>query len=173
MREAPVYVYHRNGSAFFENLAQYLAGKQPQLSPKTARKILQFADLKEFEEYLASKLTRDEAKRLANMSGEGLINVDSLKRELLNINRDLAETNGEPIFFDNNCEYDPLRPVEKKGFKTEVTNEYEIGGNRMKSTFIGFDDNGEAKRVKFSDLPQNLITIMKDALKSSNSTVEV
>ncbi|CAF0727309.1 unnamed protein product [Brachionus calyciflorus] len=161
LREAPVYVYHQNGNAFYENLAQYLAGNQPKLSPKTARKILQFSDLKEFEDYLASKLTREEANRLSKLSGEEIISIDGVK-EILNTVRDRKATNGEELYYHKNCEYDPLRPFENERFDDE-TKEYEIGGTKVKSTFIGFDKNGDAKKVKFEDLPKNLANIVSEA----------
>ncbi len=67
LREAPVYVYHQDGSQFYENIAQYLAGRQAKLSPKTVRKIMQFQDMAEFEEYLSTKLTREEAKKISEL----------------------------------------------------------------------------------------------------------
>ena len=161
LRDAPVYVYHQNGSSFYENLAQYLAGKQPQLSPKTARKILKFGDLKEFEQYLEAKLSREEAKRLSKISGEEVIDVDSINQNM-KITRDKNLTNGEPLYNHFNCEYDPLRPPETGRLDTE-TREYEIGGTLMKSTFIGFDKNGDQKRVKFDELPKNLLEIVREA----------
>lgn len=82
LREAPVFVYHPNGSAYYENLAQYLANKHPQLSPTSARKMLQFSDMKEFEDYLSAKCSREEAQRIADASGEALINMDAIKGDL-------------------------------------------------------------------------------------------
>ncbi len=59
LREAPVFVYHQDGSQFYENIAQYLAGRQAKLSPKTVRKIMQFQDMAEFEEYIGIEFHRE------------------------------------------------------------------------------------------------------------------
>jgi hypothetical protein len=172
LREAPVYVYHQNGHAFYENLAQYLAGKQARLSPQTARKFLQFADVKEFEEYLASKVTREEARRMANESGESKINVDKITNNLMR----LLETNesvsnggkDESVYYHfDECEYDPLRPKNNinnhnnnNNNKSDLndTQEYIVNGKKIKSTFIALRDNDKLEKVQSRYL-ENRITI--------------
>ncbi len=175
LREAPVFVYHQTGHAFYENLAQYLAGRQPKLSPATARKLLQFSDCQEFEDYLAAKITRDQAKRMAIESGEMLINVDGIKNNLLNLlDDDDAVKNREYYHFG--CEYDSLRPPididEVRGSQESLndTKEYVINGTKIKSTFIAFKDNDELERVNYSQLPANLINVVDDEFKTANET---
>ena len=162
LREAPVFVYHQNGPAFYENLAQYLAGKQARLSPHTARKLLQFADMAEFEAYLTSKIARDEAKRLAVESGESLINVDAIKNNLINLlDDDEAVRNREYYHFG--CEYDPLRPplLARSNESLTDTKQYIVNGKKIKSTFIAFKDDDQVERVNVSDLPPTLASAMQ------------
>ena len=161
LREAPVYVYHKNGSAFYENVAQYLTGNHPQLSPRTARKILQFADMKEFEDYLAAKVTRDEAMKIAEQSGKTLINVQEVKNTLMKINE---EKDAKSVYYHLDCENDPLRLNLKKKPGIE-SNEIEVGGKIVKSTFIGFDMNGDPKKVEFEDLPNAVIQNLPPPIK--------
>lgn len=170
LRDAPVYVYHQDGSAFYENIAQYLAGRYPQLSPKTARKILQFADMKEFEDYLASKITREEAKKISELSGSERINIDSIRKDLnLTVNKN--NSNNNSVFYHTNCEYDPLRNVENieniqgrsvdnpdnnRPIKSNETHQIQVGGKEIKSTFIGFKPTGQVEQLKYEELPQDV-----------------
>jgi len=170
LRDAPVYVYHQDGSAFYENIAQYLAGRYPQLSPKTARKILQFADMKEFEDYLASKITREEAKKISELSGSERINIDSIRKDLnLTVNKN--DSNNNSVFYHTNCEYDPLRNVENieniqgrsvdnpdnnRPIKSNETHQIQVGGKEIKSTFIGFKPTGQVEQLKYEELPQDV-----------------
>lgn len=178
LRDAPVYVYHRDGSAFFENIAQYLAGRYPQLSPQTARKILQFADMKEFEDYLASKITREEAKRISELSGSDLINVETIRNEIIksvdpNAVLPNVNNNKNSVFYHKNCEYDPLRNMENNenlnsmgrsvdqenkaiAKQSNETHEIRVGGRQIKSTFIGFKPTGQVEQLKYEDLPQDV-----------------
>lgn len=168
LRDAPVFVYHQDGSAFYENIAQYLAGRYPQLSPKTARKILQFADMKEFEDYLASKITREEAKRISELSGSDLINIDTVRNSLFKTSTPVVDSNvnnkENSVFFHKNCEYDPLRNIDNEGNviepseenrpnKSNDTHEIQINGQNIKSTFIGFKPTGQVEQLKYEDLP--------------------
>lgn len=170
LREAPVFVYHPNGGAYYENLAQYLAGKQPQLSPATVRKILQFSDLKEFEDYLSAKVTREEAKRLADESGDPLVNLDYIKNQLLAaLDPDNQKENPDSVYYHANCEYDPLRPRDKSEKLSEETREFEVDGQLFKSTFIGIGNDGQVKKVKQNELPPNIQRIMYDALEAEKN----
>jgi hypothetical protein len=154
-------IYQKDGNAYFENIAQYLAGNCPQLSPKTVRKILQFENIKEFEEYLESKITRDEAKRISYMSGESLINIKALKQDLLMSQSDT------PQYYHMNCEYDPLRNdnlgpnVASTQPQNDDTKEVNIDGAVMKSTFVGFTPTGQVERLPREELPSSLLTAMK------------
>lgn len=163
LREAPVFVYHPHGNAFFENLAQYLANKQPQLSPATVRKILQFSDLKEFEDYLSAKVNREEARLIADASGDTIIDVNAMKGDLM------AALRGDATYYHAACEYDPLRPYDKDDMLTQETREFEVDGKLIKSTFIGIANDGQAKRLKNEELPQNIVNIMKDAINAEKN----
>lgn len=168
LREAPVFVNHNDGTSYFENIAQYLSQNFAKLSPKTVRTILQFADSKEFEQYLASKITREQAKKIADESGESLINLDSVKTNLLNLVND-KPVGDEPLYYHQNCEYDPLRNLNENQQAKELpsnlneTKEYEIGGKKIKSTFVGFTPSGELERLSMEDLPQNILDALKKA----------
>jgi len=168
LRDAPVYVYHQDGSAYYENIAQYLAGRYPQLSPQTARKILQFADMKEFEDYLASKITREEAKKISELSGSDRINIDTIRNDL-NLSVNTSTSNNNSVFFHPNCEYDPLRSVENvetiqgrsvdqenRPIKSDETHQIQVGGKEIKSTFIGFQPTGQVEQLKYEELPQDV-----------------
>jgi hypothetical protein len=176
LREAPVYVNHQDGTSFYENIAQYLAGNYAQLSPKTVRKILQFADSGEFEQYLASKITREEAKRIADESGERLINLDSVKTDLLNLVND-SPVGEEPLYYHKDCEYDPLRELnEQQANQAQDANlpglndtrEFEVGGKKIKSTFVGFRPTGEVERLSYEDLPKSVLDALKKADNKNN-----
>ena len=170
-------MYHENGSAFYENLAQYLAGREPKISPNTARKLLQFSDSKEFEEYLASKLTREEAKRMAIESGENLINVDSLKNDLIDLlDNEKIEKQNQKNFINKNdvyyyfgCEYDPLRqPLTEESLDNTVneTKEYIVNGKKIKSTFISFRDNTRLEKLNNNQLPKKLLNIINEPIEA-------
>lgn len=173
LREAPVFVYHQEGSQFFENIAQYLAGRQPKLSPKTVRKILQFADMKEFEEYLASKLTREEALKISELSGNNLVNVDAMKHDLHSNQSIITGTERAPRPTDNyyhfGCEYDPLRTVEDNLSVNSVdlspmadeTQQIEINNQVVKSTFIGYNPKGESEEISYDDLPVEMVRALQ------------
>lgn len=174
LREAPVFVYHPNGHAYFENIAQYLAGKHPKLSPKTVRKMLQFSDMQDFESYLESKITREEAKRISELSGANLIDVDSIKRDLVNTlipgSPALSVRTDHSQFYHQHCEYDPLRsentfPSKATSSADEIynTKEIEIDGVPIKSTFVSFSPTGHVERVEVEDLPPSVLEAMKEA----------
>jgi hypothetical protein len=174
LREAPVFVYHAaSGHAFYENLAQYLAGRQAKLSPRTARKLLQFSDCREFEDYLAAKITRDEAKRLAFESGSALINVDAIRNNLLTLLDD-PESIKNREYYHFGCDYDPLRPQPidinaVRGSQESLyndTKEYVINGVAIKSTFIALKDNDELERVNYDQMPADLINVVDDEFKT-------
>lgn len=173
LREAPVFVYHQTGQAFYENLAQYLSARKPRISPSTARKLLQFENCQEFEDYLAAKITRDEAKRIAIESGDSLINVDTLKHNLVNL-LDTEEAMKSREYYHFDCEYDPLRPpldpasVEPRE-TVGNTKEYVVNGVRLKSTFIEFKDDDVVRRVDFKQLPTTLAKAVQDDVASLNN----
>ena len=166
LREAPVFVYHADGGAYYENIAQYLAGKYPQISPQTVRKILQFADVKEFEEYLAAKVTRDEARRISLESGESRINVDSIKRDLFKLLPDKGAN--EAVYYHQDCEHNLLANIKTlkklKKASPEETREYIVNGNLMKSTFIGFTSTGQVEKVHPDELPDGVLNTIKNEL---------
>lgn len=173
LREAPVFVYHQNGNAYFENIAQYLAGKYPKLSPKTLRKILQFKSLEEFEQYLEGKMTRDEAQRILESTGLEAIDVDSVKNELL-----MSLSPHSPVsvagsehnsFYHANCEYDSLRYDNITSLNSRnseqlyETKEVEIDGILLKSTFVSLTPSGNIERLEPEDLTPTLINAIKQA----------
>jgi len=159
-------VYHEDGGAYFENIAQYLAGRYPQLSPTTVRKILQFADLKEFEEYLAAKVTREEARRISMLSGEPRIDIESVKRDLFKL---LPDKNAsESVYYHKDCEHNMLENVRQlkrlKNASPEETKEYIVNGNLMHSTFIGFTSTGQVEKVRPDELPDGVLNTIKNEL---------
>ena len=175
LREAPVFVYHQNGNAYFENIAQYLAGNYPKLSPKTVRKILQFKSLDEFEQYLEGKITRDEANRILESSGLETIDMESVKNELLisasaRSPKSLA-TSEQSNYYHANCEYDSLRYdpniitslTSKHSEQLYETQEVEIDGILVKSTFVSLTPSGTTEQVVPEDLTPNLIEAIKKA----------
>jgi len=161
LREAPVYVYHGNGSAYFENIAQYLAGDQPKLSPSSVQKILQFANMAEFEHYLEAKLTREKAKKIAQSTAANPIEIDALKRDLVRtLTQPKVTGTNAPSYHHFNCEYDDLRAQEglgKHGHKrANETTQVDIGGVVLKSTFLNFLPTG-VQKVNVEDLPPSVI----------------
>jgi hypothetical protein len=134
LREAPVFVYHNNGSAFYENMAHYLSDNKAKLSPKTVRKILQFENTKEFEEYLSAKMVRDEAKRIADRSNVDLVEVNSIKRRVLKQNANI-KPHPSKLYYNRGSEFNENYPNEIPKLP-EAAREYEIEG--VKSTFMDF-----------------------------------
>jgi len=174
LREAPVFVYHDSGTAFFENIAQYLAGNYATLSPQTARKILQFADLKEFEDYLASKITREEAKRIAYESGQSLVDVDAIRRDLFKKIIDKDNNDDNTVYYHPDCKYDPLRQADSKNANDLYeTKQFDIGGEVIKSTFVGFTPTGQVEKINPSELPQPVVQTVKfaDELDSNSDII--
>ena len=166
LREAPVFVYHEDGGAYFENIAQYLAGRYPQLSPQTVRKILQFSDVKEFEEYLAAKVTREEARRISLLSGEPRIDIESVKRDLFKL---LPDKNAnESVYYHRDCEHNLLEKLRElkrlKKASPEETKEYIINGNLIHSTFIGFTSTGQVEKVHPDELPDGVLNTIRNEL---------
>lgn len=49
-------------------------------------------------------------------------------------------------------EYDPLRPTGKDERVSEETREIEVNGKVIKTTFIGFGNDGQVKRVRGNEL---------------------
>ncbi|CAF0843731.1 unnamed protein product, partial [Didymodactylos carnosus] len=101
LRDAPVYVHKKNeGQVMYENLAQYLSTDHPDVSPRTVRRMLKFNNSAEYEEYLAHKMTSDEAKELAKTSEQQhrnndesrYINVRATGRKEINQNDDEYDT---------------------------------------------------------------------------------
>jgi hypothetical protein len=71
LREAPVYVHKKGeGEVYFENLAQYLSAEQPDVSPRTVRRMLKFSNRDEYLEYLSNKMPAAEAEQLVRDSEE-------------------------------------------------------------------------------------------------------
>jgi hypothetical protein len=174
LREAPVFVYHDSGTAFFENIAQYLAGNHAKLSPQTARKILQFADLQEFEDYLASKITREEAKRIAYESGQSLVDVDAIRRDLFKKMIDKENNDDNTVYYHPDCKYDPLRHADVKDSNDLYeTKQFDIAGEVIKSTFVGFTPTGQVEKIDPSELPQPVVQTVKfaDDLDSTSDII--
>ena len=173
LREAPVYVYHRNGNAFYENIAQYLAGRYPQISPKTVRKMMQFADVQEFEEYLASKVTREEARRITEQSGEDRIDVESVRRDLFKLVPQKS-SGGEHVYYHRDCEQNPLGNLNSNQlsinddyddeFSRGETKEYVINDKIIHSTFVGFTSTGEVEKVRLDEVPVGVLDTIKNTI---------
>ena len=125
--------------------------------------------MKEFEEYLASKLTREEAKKISELSGNTLINVNTLKHDQISTDSIINGQERTPLPTDhyyhfNNCEYDPLRTQEDNLSMNSVdlsvdgdgTRQIEINNHIVKSTFIGYSATGEVEQLAFKDLPEEM-----------------
>ena len=147
----------------FENLAQYLADSEAaRLAPTTVRKMLQFADLREFERYLEARVARDLARKIADAAGADKIDISAVRVDLLNL---VGSGNGtgmpadQPVFYHRGCEYDPLRGDETHTgeLADAATGQYEVGGHVIKSTFIGFTATGEVEKVDANELPDALL----------------
>lgn len=77
---------------------------------------------------------------------------------------------GDATYLDvGGCEYDPLRPYGKDESMSEDTQEFEVNGKIIKSTFIGIGNDGKVKRVKSNELPKNITNIVKDAIQAESS----
>ena len=157
----------KDGSAYFENIAQYLSGSYPQLSPKSVRKILQFEDINEFEGYLESKIARKEAYRISELSGDNLVDMEAMKRYLLCSSSSFYS---EPPYYNHtNCEYDVLRndniySIEGKSNKmTDSTKQVEIAGTLVKSTFVSLTPIGYVDRLPHEKRPISVSSATKDA----------
>ena len=131
-------------------------------STQTAQKVLQFVDVKESEDYLKFKITREETKRISEVSGSDLMSMETIRNELrksVDPKAALYDVNNKNKYsMFNHNEYDPLennenlnstgRSVDNENkaaaaaIQSNETHEIRASGRQVKSTFNGFKPTG-------------------------------
>ena len=123
---------------------------------------------------MASKLTREEAAKIAELSGTDLVNINSLKEQMGGAESIITGEERQPLktdtFYHMNCEYDPLRTEDNLSSSSmsfslsgDDTHQIEINNAIVKSTFIGYNPTGRVERLSYKDLPPELVKAAQQA----------